>query len=240
MGLRVLHIWWTLIGAFAPYAKIVEYGVIFATIGLGFLVARSLRAAAREAASDVGARLRIVTQALALEMAGDLEAAGKAAIARVRMAATEEQAPEQQEPETQRQAHDRWWQPVVDMKFSDPGQEAPRLRWKNNVRVNLPWDGTWLTGWHNDSLDGVCGVGLSGRVESVEAFWRAIRKQASALEKELPAGSTVEPGRFGIGIQRPNAEFRDDDERRAWIIHNLDRFASVLRPWMAALAEKRN
>jgi hypothetical protein len=38
---------------------------------------------------------------------------------------------------------------------------------------------------------------------------------------------------------RPNAEFRDDDERRAWIISNLDRFATALGPRLKALVEKR-
>jgi hypothetical protein len=31
----------------------------------------------------------------------------------------------------------------------------------------------------------------------------------------------------------------DDDERRAWTISNLDRFASALRPRMKELMEKR-
>jgi hypothetical protein len=125
------------------------------------------------------------------------------------------------------------------MTFGDPDQARPRLFWKNNVRAQLPWRGTWLTGWHNDSPDGVCGVALSGTDKSIDALWRGIRRQAGELERDLPDGATVEPGRFGIGIVRSNAEFQDDDERRAWIVSNLDHFASVLRPRMKALLEKR-
>jgi hypothetical protein len=144
------------------------------------------------------------------------------------------------EQECDRQAHKRWWQPVVDMKFSGPAQPRRRLHWKNNIRVDLPWPGTWLTAWRNDSPDGVCGVAVSGRGPRIDALWRKIRSQAEELESELPEGATVEAGRFGIGVMRPNAEFRDDDERRAWIISNLDRFASVLSPRMKALIEKRS
>jgi hypothetical protein len=71
--------------------------------------------------------------------------------------------------------------------------------------------------------------------EAVADVWRAMRRQRAELESELPEGATVEAGRFGIGITRPNEEFRYDDERRTWIIHNLDRFASVLGPRMNAL-----
>ena len=104
----------------------------------------------------------------------------------------------------------------------------------------MPWRGTWLTGWHNDRADGVCGVALSGTRKSIDAFWRRIRAQASSLEAELPDGATVEPGRFGIAIVRPNSQFHDDDERRAWIVSNMNRFADVLRPRMKALVEKQH
>jgi hypothetical protein len=124
----------------------------------------------------------------------------------------------------QRRAHLQWWQPVLDMMFTDPDQPRPRLYWKNNVRAR-----------RNDSPDGVCGVALSGREESIDAFWRAIRRQKAQIERELPEGATVETGRFGIGVMRPNADFR-----RAWIITNLDHFAKVLGPRMRTLAEKRS
>jgi hypothetical protein len=84
------------------------------------------------------------------------------------------------------------------------------------------------------------GVALSGTGKSIDALWRRIRRQAGELGRELPDGATVEPGRFGIGIVRPNAEFQDDDERRVRIVSNLDHFASVLRSRMKELMEKGN
>jgi hypothetical protein len=252
----VLQLWWEIYGAIAPYTKTIEYGVIFATIALGFFAANRLRASTREMRSSLDnavERLKAQSQ----EMVSELEAAGLAAIERIRAKQTEDQQQEDggraevvdtqpapndavsdAERRAQRQAHDKWWQPVVDMKFSDPEQQSPRLHWKNNVRAPMPWRGTWLTGWRNDSPDGVCGVALSGTGKSIDALWRKIR--AAELKDELPEGATVEPGRFGIGLLRPNSDFRNDDERRAWIKSTLDRFASVLRPRMKALVEKRS
>jgi hypothetical protein len=261
----MLQSWWELVEALKPYAKVAEYGVIFATLALGIFAARRLRESTRdmrESLDNAVARLKAQSQ----EMASELEAAGIAAIEKIRAKQAEDREPlaagieptevpeareegagaSEREAATEtdaerrvlRRAHDEWWQPVVDMTFSDPGQPAPRLHWKNNVRAQMPWKGTWLTGWRNDSPDGVCGVALSGSGKSIDAFWRRIRRQAAELERELPDGATVEPGRFGIGIVRPNGEFRDDDERRAWIIKNLEQFSRVLGPRMKELVER--
>ena len=126
------------------------------------------------------------------------------------------------------------------MKFNDPNRPPPRLYWKNNVRVPMPWPGTWLTAWRNEKSDGVCGVALSGKSESIDAFWRKIQRFAPELERQLPDGSRIEAGRFGIGIIQPNTLFRDDDEKREWLVSNLDKFATVLQPRMELLLPKEN
>jgi hypothetical protein len=46
-----------------------------------------------------------------------------------------------------RDAHQRWWQPVVDTKLPGADQPPPKLYWKNNIRIPLPVPGTWLTVW---------------------------------------------------------------------------------------------
>jgi hypothetical protein len=132
--------------------------------------------------------------------------------------------------------HQQWWQPIVDMTFADPQQEQPRLYWMNNTRTPLPWPSIWLTAWRNESPDGVCGVALSGRAKSIKELWRRLRRDAEEIRRELPAGSTVEGGRFGIGITKPNSEFRDDDEKRAWLKAILNAFVNVLRPRIAKVA----
>jgi hypothetical protein len=150
-------------------------------------------------------------------------------------------APQQREPSSSGDAYDRhkqWWQPIVDMKFDDPKQvEQPRLYWMNNTRTPMPWPSIWLTAWRNESPDGVCGVALSGRARRISELWRRLSRDADEIQRELPAGSTVEGGRFGIGITKPNSEFRDDDERRAWLQATLNTFVNVLRPRIIA-AEK--
>jgi hypothetical protein len=82
----------------------------------------------------------------------------------------------------------------------------------------------------------VCGVALSGRAKRINELWRRLRRGADEIQHDLPAGSTVEGGRFGIGLTKPNSEFRDDDERRAWLKATLNAFVSVLRPRIAKVA----
>lgn len=125
-------------------------------------------------------------------------------------------------PITERELHQLWWRPVVEMQLDDPNQQSPRLYWKNNVRVPMLWPGTWLTAWHNERPDGVCGVALSGKDESVDAFWRKARRIAAEIRSELPVGATVDQGRFGIGLVRSNSDFLGDDERREWIKATLN------------------
>ena len=215
MEAELLEIWWEVFEAFGRYTKILEYGIIFATIGLGIFAARKLHAGARQMREElkhavvtlkaqtqeigdmrevwdgVAARFKAQLQ----EMIGELEASGMGA-ARERRAVdegeaqavdasgrqeAEDDAAVEAERQAQHRVHDEWWQPVVRMKFSDPDPERPlRLHWKNNVRVRLPWAGTWLTGWRNDSPNspnGVCGVGLSGERKSLDALWQRMRRQ---------------------------------------------------------------
>lgn len=124
------------------------------------------------------------------------------------------------------------------MKFDDPQQEQPRLYWMNNTRTPMPWPGIWLTAWRNESPDGVVGVALSGRGRRISELWRRLRRDADEIQRQLPAGSTVEGGRFGIDITKPNSEFRDDDERRAWLKSTLNAFVNVLRPRIAKAASR--
>jgi len=106
-------------------------------------------------------------------------------------------------------------------------------------RAPMPWRGTWLTGWRNDSPDGVCGVALSGTGKSIDALWR--KNTGGELKDELPEGATVEPGRFGIGLLRPNSDFRNDDERTSVDQEYLGSVRErACGPRMKALVEKRS
>jgi hypothetical protein len=252
---------WEIVRAGGPYVKVAEYTLIFLTLIASIYASNRTRARANEIKRvgdglDASAeKLRMLSQ----EVLADLERRSHDWLASVKAQTADrveavDHAPagspqvtvavpgnDAQPPSTDddpREAHTKWWQPIVDMKFDDPDQEQPTLHWKNNTRTHLPWPGTWLTTWRNESPDGVCGVALSGRADSLEDLWPRLRREARQIERELPDGSTVSEGRFGIGLLRPNSEFRDDDERRAWMKATLNKFVNVLRPRMTKLAQK--
>jgi len=262
---------WEIIEAGKPYAKILEYAVIFATLIASIYSSRKAKATARElkqiaaqlpasseelkeTVQEITETLKSDFDAIARKLREDVTSLradlresreGDAASESVAGADATETAPSE-DPSTKatravkREAHKQWWQPVVNMKFDDADQQQPRLYWSNNVRTPMPWPDTWLTGWRNVSSDGVCGVALSGSEESIAALWKVIRPMASRIEAKLPQGSSVNRGRFGIRITKPNKEFESDDQRRAWIEQQLNEFVTVLKPILvsAALARK--
>ena len=104
----------------------------------------------------------------------------------------------------------------------------------------MPWPDTWLTAWRNVSEEGGCGVALSGTEESIRKLWQVIQANAARIQAELPSGSSVARGRFGIRITKPNAELRTDDEKRAWIKINLNAFVTVLKPHIEKALRRAN
>jgi hypothetical protein len=267
---------WDLMHSAEPYAKTIEYAVIFVTLIVAIYASLKIRSGAKEIQHlearllDVVSRMRQAATESGEELEdsmrkfghgmgqmlqnmqgqlADLVEGGRLWAPQVEDQDKEEereqppQQQQQQEPqESSGDAYDRhrqWWQPIVDMKFDDSEQlEQPRLYWMNNTRTPMPWQGIWLTAWRNESRDGVCGVALSGRTKKINELWRRLRRDADEIQRELPAGSTVEGGRFGIGITKPNSEFRDDDERRAWLKAALNTFVNVLRPRIAKAASR--
>jgi hypothetical protein len=67
----------------------------------------------------------------------------------------------------------------------------------------------------------------------VDALWKHVKGSVAQLESALPPGSTVKPGRFGIGVTKPNAEFKTDDERRAWMQRTMLAFLTALQPLLS-------
>jgi hypothetical protein len=102
--------------------------------------------------------------------------------------------------------------------------------------------GTWLTTYtfgREDKPDAGCGVALSGYEDDLDELWRLMRRERKEIQSELPNGSQVESGRFGIRLTRLNTEFRDDDEKRSWMKATLNTFVNVLRPRMKRLFNAR-
>jgi hypothetical protein len=270
---------WDLLHSAEPYAKTIEYGVIFATLIAAIYSSRRIHKGAKEIQGlearlfDLSSRMRQAATESADELEdsmrkfghgmgqmlqnmqgqlADLVEGERGQLLQGSQASRSPQVEDQEgeeepptAPQQQEQSsgdahdlHDQWWRPIVDMKFDDPEQEQPRLYWMNNTRTRLPWPSIWLTAWHNESPNGVCGVALSGRAKRINEVWRRLRKDADEIQRELPEGSTVEAGRFGIGITKPNSEFRNDDERRAWLKATLNTFVNVLRPRIIKAANR--
>lgn len=251
---------WEFLRAGGPYVKVAEVTLIFLALLVSIYASRRIRSHAR-AIDQVGRKLDASGEKLkmiAREAIEELESgvekwkgSMKALIAESMearstdlsvegdaAAETKRAEPQGSSQDAPRDAHKQWWQPIVEMKFDDPEQEQPRLHWKNNTRTRLPWPNTWLTTWCNDSPNGVCGVALSGRTDSLDELWQHLHRSARQIERELPEGSTVDEGRFGIGLLRPNVEFRDDDEKRAWMKLTTNHFVNVLRPRMVRLLDQ--
>jgi len=83
-----------------------------------------------------------------------------------------------------------WWRPVIEAPLDDPDQEPPKLYWPNNVRLPLPWPGTWILAYTGGSKDEVA-VSLSGRAEAYTDLMRALMPMRDELLKELPSGTVM-------------------------------------------------
>jgi len=127
-----------------------------------------------------------------------------------------------------------WWAPVIEMKFDDPEQDAPRYRWRNHVRAALPLPGLWLTAY---TPNGGAGVFLSGRREVLRDTMQRLSSDELLLA-ELPEGSKLATGSSGdpyLTCIGPS-HLKDDDGRRQWIRAALNQFANALRPRLKAHA----
>ena len=124
------------------------------------------------------------------------------------------------------------------MRFDDPDQSPPKLFYPNNVRVFLPWPKTWLLAVTlADKRQ--CGVWLVEGGEREQKTLLPILEDATAeLLDQLPEGSCSgmdSQGYFTILLSRDWSEFRDEDEKRAWLAETLNAFVNVLRPFIGKL-----
>lgn len=137
--------------------------------------------------------------------------------------------------ESQRADQRAWWQPVLDA-LQKPGEPAPRL-YTNNVRVPLPWPGTWVTAYVAGGADGRMGVFLGGSDADLAAFWTEAKPRLVTMRAALQTPVTTEQqeDRFILKSVRRRREFATDQEQRAWLSRAADDFATVLRPVMREL-----
>jgi hypothetical protein len=123
----------------------------------------------------------------------------------------------------------RWWAPVLQMRFDDPEQEAPRWLPPNNAVLTTPYPGIQIKAWAK--VDGkVQGVFVTGpRAENLEAILKFVRRDRRYLIEQLPDGTEVDV-RNVYPIMLKNEERLSDPERYAWLKKALNDFVNVLRP----------
>jgi hypothetical protein len=81
----------------------------------------------------------------------------------------------------------------------------------------------------------VFGVAISGNAKAVDALWQSLERSTADLKAALPAGFTVEAGRFWVALLKPNTEFANDEERRAWMQQTMSAFIAVFEPKIQAI-----
>lgn len=137
--------------------------------------------------------------------------------------------------ESQRADQRAWWQPVLDA-LQKPGEPAPRL-YTNNVRVPLPWPGTWVTAYVAGGDDGRMGVFLGGSDADLAAFWAQAAQRLEQIRDRLqtPTATEQQDARFILKSVRRRREFANDQEQRDWLSRAASDYAIVLRPLMREL-----
>ena len=122
-----------------------------------------------------------------------------------------------------------WWQPIVEMKFDDPEQEAPFWTGSsNNVALNTPFPGIQIKALA--IVGPQVGVFVSGtRRANLMLIQKYLKRERKPLLSALPAGTEItDDGSWPIKIYEFNV--KSDNKRRAWIMRTLNEFGNVLRP----------
>src|SRR3546814_20279596 len=79
---------------------------------------------------------------------------------------------------------------ISDWSSDVCSSDLPRLYWPNNVRVQMPWNGVWLTAWRYLKT-GELGVSLAGKDEQIAVLWPELSASAEALLSALPEGTEL-------------------------------------------------
>ncbi len=123
-----------------------------------------------------------------------------------------------------------WWKPLLNMKFDDPDQEAPKyVPVTNNITLSTPYPGIPIKAWAKVNKRSF-GVFLAGtKTENINAIEKFIKRDRRYLLDNLPKGTVVNP-RDGWPVLIQNVAQLSDADRRAWLKKTLNSFANVLRP----------
>lgn len=135
-------------------------------------------------------------------------------------------------------ANRAFWQWFIDeVHFEHADQPMPRHGGDNAVRMTMPADAPWVTGYRTDAEIGLF-VRLKG--ETGRSVFSQLEAEASALRSE--SGLEVvfqvkadEPFEGFVTVYRKRSEFDDEAAQLAWAKTAADRFVLAMRPRLKAL-----
>ncbi|WP_218938145.1 hypothetical protein [Billgrantia lactosivorans] len=144
--------------------------------------------------------------------------------------------------ETPKMADERaWWEPLTRISFDDPEQEAPTYRPRNHIRVSMPYPGIWLTAYRY-MTDGICGIFLTGKKNELPRVLDTLNEERDQILIELPNVTSERyqnnSDRLGFASYAQLDDFATDDECRAWLAQQLNKFVNAFRPRLKAMARQ--
>jgi hypothetical protein len=121
-----------------------------------------------------------------------------------------------------------WWRPVIEMKFDDPEQDAPKWLGTNNVSLATPYPGIQIKAYA--TVDGKqMGVYVTGSAPKLGEVEKLIRREKKYLQEHLPIGTIIEADAGWPIVLRSDTALSDAN-RHAWLKEHLNEFTNVLRP----------
>jgi hypothetical protein len=120
----------------------------------------------------------------------------------------------------------KWWQPLLNMKFDDPEQEAPFWVGTNNLVLKTPFPGVRIKAASSTTQDNVV-VFVSGR--NVDAIRPFVRRDRRYLLDNLPKDSIVHH-QDDWPVLCANRSSLSNADKYVWLKATLNSFVNALRP----------
>lgn len=135
-------------------------------------------------------------------------------------------------------ANRAFWQRFIDeVRFEHAEQPAPRHGGDNSVRMTMPADAPWITGYRTDAE---VGLFLRLKGETGRLVFSQIEAEGPALRSECGLDvvfqmKAEEPFESFITVVRKRSDLGDDAAQLVWLNIAADRFVSAMRPRLKAL-----
>jgi hypothetical protein len=127
-----------------------------------------------------------------------------------------------------------FWQRFIDrVSFDLPGQPAPMHGGRNWVKIPMPSDGQWITGYgYQDRL----GLYLSFDWKKDPGLYDVLFRETDALQRRSGVDITFDRGKRFIGIRRSREQIGDEDAQIEWLCATANGLVRAFRPRLEELA----